>query len=154
MSKDAILDGYSPVLRPEGLIRVKLTEGKTVIWVQNPNNYAEFRAGTVRDLERGIRVMPVFAAGGFYTTSRNQSCGLLQLKQVLVLHSSPLLNLGGATIDLVEVFGTRVYTEFACVVCIDVKPGPVFPCGHQCVCADCAAHLPTKTCPMCRAPIP
>ena len=41
-----------------------------------------------------------------------------------------------------------------CVVCLDGAPTHIFfPCGHQCVCAECAARvaeLGSGTCPLCK----
>jgi hypothetical protein len=47
--------------------------------------------------------------------------------------------------------------ETMCVVCFDApKEYAIVPCGHQCVCEECAEQL-TKTrtpmCPVCRGPI-
>ena len=47
--------------------------------------------------------------------------------------------------------------ETMCVVCFDApKEYAIVPCGHQCVCGECAEQL-TKTrtpmCPVCRGPI-
>eukprot|EP00930_Biecheleria_cincta_P064272 TRINITY_DN4982_c2_g1_i1.p1 TRINITY_DN4982_c2_g1~~TRINITY_DN4982_c2_g1_i1.p1 ORF type:complete len:519 (-),score=40.76 TRINITY_DN4982_c2_g1_i1:52-1608(-) len=49
--------------------------------------------------------------------------------------------------------------DLMCVVCLDAKKTHAFvPCGHQCVCADCAhGLLPRRsgdaTCPVCRASV-
>jgi hypothetical protein len=39
-----------------------------------------------------------------------------------------------------------------CIVCMDAKKTHAFqPCGHKCVCANCAAKC--QICPICRAPV-
>jgi hypothetical protein len=47
--------------------------------------------------------------------------------------------------------------ETQCVVCFDApKDHLIVPCGHMCVCAECAEQLNktiTPTCPVCREPI-
>jgi hypothetical protein len=41
-----------------------------------------------------------------------------------------------------------------CVVCMDRKANTRFiPCFHTCVCAQCAAKLPQRNCPLCRQSI-
>ena len=42
--------------------------------------------------------------------------------------------------------------EPTCVACLDrPRSVVVVPCGHLCLCPECAARLPTQHCPICRA---
>jgi len=41
-----------------------------------------------------------------------------------------------------------------CVVCLErVASMALVPCGHRCVCEECAPFLPGIGCPICRAPV-
>lgn len=49
----------------------------------------------------------------------------------------------------------RVFEEHECVICVSTRPSVIcLPCGHKCVCAECAAALAQSqrafTCPMCQ----
>ena len=47
---------------------------------------------------------------------------------------------------------TSVATGLACCICmIKARTHAIIPCGHKCICADCAKiALPRKECPLCR----
>ena len=52
--------------------------------------------------------------------------------------------------------GAEVADSLSCVVCLGAEREVILlPCGHVCVCADCADILITAghTCPVCRASI-
>ena len=40
--------------------------------------------------------------------------------------------------------------EESCVVCMERAATHAFACGHECVCAECAAALPSEECPLCK----
>lgn len=155
-----------PTAEKTRVVRAKMHDkgmpGATMIYVQHPHDYGRFRRGTIQDVKRGSRVVPIFEDLGMYAFVTGRSGGRLHLKQVLVLHTDPpppaepMFGFGGPAIVIDEApeapVDDKVYTEVLCVACLDTEPGPVFPCGHQCVCACCAAALPKKMCPMCRAP--
>lgn len=155
-----------PMAAKTRVVGVKVHEngmpGATEIFVQHPHDYGRFRRGTIQDVKRGSRVVPIFKDSGMYAFVTGRSGGRLHLKRVLVLHTDPpppaepMFDFGGPAIVIDEAPETpvndKIYTEVLCVVCLDIEPGPTFLCGHQCVCACCAAALPKKMCPMCRAP--
>ncbi|KAK3289564.1 hypothetical protein CYMTET_3001 [Cymbomonas tetramitiformis] len=46
----------------------------------------------------------------------------------------------------------REKDERICVLCIDETPSvAIIPCGHMCLCTECAKTARVKTCPLCRA---
>jgi hypothetical protein len=52
--------------------------------------------------------------------------------------------------------GSNATSAPQCVVCMDAAPThAAVPCGHQCMCAPCAAamRVMSMSCPMCRAPV-
>lgn len=72
----------------------------------------------------------------------------------------------GTTLFLVEtdetyfVYANKMYDQCEeCIICIDKPPEVLLPCGHTCMCDDCAGNFfkdqsePIKVCPICRAPI-
>lgn len=48
-------------------------------------------------------------------------------------------------------FAQREKPKGVCTICLD-KPltHAVMPCGHKCMCGDCAAKLTSKVCPICK----
>lgn len=51
---------------------------------------------------------------------------------------------------------TEEFVEPKCAICLDHKPDTVIlPCGHRCICYECATHLFTekRQCPLCQSRI-
>ena len=47
---------------------------------------------------------------------------------------------------------TSVATGLACCICLTkARTHAIIPCGHKCICADCAKKpMPRNKCPLCR----
>jgi len=46
---------------------------------------------------------------------------------------------------------STVATALQCVICMDKeRTHLLFPCGHKCLCVDCADPAVITTCPLCR----
>jgi hypothetical protein len=69
--------------------------------------------------------------------------------------SSPIKIIGN-TLDIKQTYSIRVFTtdDIECVICFNNPKAVIFtPCGHFCLCKDCANKVinNTNSCPMCRS---
>ena len=49
---------------------------------------------------------------------------------------------------------STVATELQCVICMaKERTHLLFPCGHKCLCVNCADPARITTCPLCRRPV-
>ncbi|KAK3249300.1 hypothetical protein CYMTET_41245 [Cymbomonas tetramitiformis] len=61
-------------------------------------------------------------------------------------------NASSALINPCTTLPFRESDERVCVLCMDETPSvAIIPCGHMCMCTECAKNARVKTCPLCRA---
>ncbi|KAK3242653.1 hypothetical protein CYMTET_47676 [Cymbomonas tetramitiformis] len=61
-------------------------------------------------------------------------------------------NASSALIDTRPTLPFRENNDHVCVLCMDETPSvAIIPCGHMCMCTECAKNARVKTCPLCRA---
>ena len=68
--------------------------------------------------------------------------------------SPPVVSLASAQFDTGrrEVAESTIGGQTTCIVCfVNPKSHAAVPCGHQCACGDCSAHM--RECPVCRDPV-
>ena len=90
-------------------------------------------------------MVEVETSGYYYT---GQDLGYHDLTKYNTLQ---MVKLNRYTQKITKEFAQRKKPKSVCTICLD-KPltHAVMPCGHKCMCGDCAAKLTSKVCPICK----
>jgi len=112
-------------------------------------------AGTASLFVRMALMVPAHCLVCAYTPARRQRAARwLQGRILLLLDGEPRSEHERADDDHTAHSTAAAAADDGCVVCLAAASTVVLaPCGHKCVCTECAARLQGLLCPLCRAPV-